>query len=418
MHKTLSDLVIFGGRPSLDGCLYVNSPNFGDRDVFTTHINKMIDSRWFTNDGPLVLELEERLCKYLKVTHCILTCNGTLALQLTINALGLRGEVIVPSFTFVATAHALLWQGIEPIFCDIGPDTLNIDPDACEKLITSKTTAILGVHIWGRPCDTERLEKIARHHGLRLFFDAAHAFGCSHNARMIGGFGDAEVFSFHATKIFHTFEGGAIATNDDKLATRLKELRNFGFTGYDEVSGLGINAKMSEVSAAMGLTNLESIERHLGGCQRNHEAYRQELEGAPGLTLLEYNKKEKNNHQYVVLEVDEKRVGLTRDQLLQILQSESIHGRRYFYPGCHRMEPYVSRSPCAESRLPNTNFAARRVLVLPGGAELVVTQIEEVCEIIRLVISEADVIRNQWDSIEWEGVEPYANVLSSINHTS
>src|SRR6185369_3387994 len=203
---------------------------------------------------------EQRVAKMLGVRHCIAMCNATVALEITIRALGLTGEVLVPSFTFIATAHALQWQQIIPVFCDVDPETHCLNPRSVEKMITPRTTGIIGVHLWGRGCDIGSLSEIARSNGLKLLFDAAHAFGCSYEGRMIGGFGDAEVFSFHATKFFNTFEGGAVTTNDDDLAEKIRLMKNFGFAGYDQVIYLGTNGKMSEVSAAMGLTSLESLD--------------------------------------------------------------------------------------------------------------------------------------------------------------
>ncbi len=407
--STIRELACLGGQPAFSEQLYVNRPNLGDRGSFMARMEAMFDRRWFTNDGPLVRELENKLARYLGVEHCIATCNGTVALDIVCRALGLRGEVIVPSFTFVATAHALLWQGLEPVFCDIDPETWNIDPTQCEALITDRTTAIVGVHLWGRPCDTQRLEEVAHRHGLRLVFDAAHAFGCSHLNAMIGRFGDAEVFSFHATKVFHTFEGGAVATDDNELATQLRRIRNFGFAGYDAVAALGTNAKMSEASAAMGLANLDSLDGFVEENRRNHFAYRQGLDGVPGLRLLLYPEQERSNYHYVVVEVDEDLVGLTRDQLLKILHAENVVARRYFYPGCHRLEPYATKWPGVDHRLPHTNRVARRVLVLPAGTGVTRPQIQDICAILRLAVSRADAVREALASYVEQGrgsVEP------------
>ena len=223
-------------------------------------IGETINARWLTNSGPKLREFEARLAEYLGVGHVIAMCNGTVALEIAMRAAGVCGEVILPSFTFVATAHAVQWQGYKPVFCDIDPRTHNIDPSRAEELITPNTTAIVGVHAWGRGCAVHELKTIADRHGLRLMFDAAHAFACSHGSRMIGGLGDAEIFSFHATKFFNTFEGGAVCTNDDELAAKIRLMKNFGFSGKDNVIYVGTNGKMSEISAAMGLTSLESVD--------------------------------------------------------------------------------------------------------------------------------------------------------------
>ncbi len=405
---TIGDLAVLGGRPAFSESLVVNRPTIGDRDAFLTRVEEMLDRRWLTNDGPLVSELEERLARYLGVKNCVATCNGTQALGLASRALGLSGEVIVPSFTFVATAHAMLWNGIEPIFCDIDEATWNIDPAQCEALITERTTGIVGVHLWGRPCDTRSLETIARRHGLRLLFDAAHAFGCTHRGKRIGGFGDAEILSFHATKVFHTFEGGAVATDDDELASRIRRMRNFGFTDYDQVSELGTNAKMSEASAAMGLANLGSFAGHIQDNRRKYEAYAEGLDDAPGLQLLRYDGREKSNYHYVVLEVEEEQAGLSRDHVLRVLHAENVLARRYFYPGCHRSEPYRSHLPAADSMLPNTCRIADRVLVLPTGGALTSQQLGEVCQILHLAITDPGPVRSAIESDGTFSVGPHA----------
>jgi len=275
----------------------------------------------------------------------------------------------------VSTAHTLLGQGITPVFSDIDPKSWNIDCDHCESLITKNTTAIIATHLWGRSCNIQRLKDIAERHKIHLLFDAAHAFGCTCNGEMIGRFGSAEVFSFHATKVFHTFEGGAITTNDSVLAERLEEMRNFGFTGYDQVSELGTNAKMPEVCAAMGLANIGSIEHLIHSNRKVYERYQNCLKNFEGIKLLEYDPLESNNYQYIVLEVDEERIGLSRDELLHILHNENIIARRYFYPGNHKMEPYNSLYPEVDFDLPVTNSIASKVLLLPGGSGVSEAQI-------------------------------------------
>ena len=267
-------LAILGNPPAFEAPLHVGRPNLGDRAAVLARINGILDRRWLTNDGPLVQQFETRIADYVGVKHCIAMCNATVALEIAIRALELKGEVILPSYTFVATAHALQWQEIKPVFADIDPCTYNINPRVIERLITPKTTAIIGVHVWGRPCDTEAIEAIVRKHGLKVMYDSAHAFGCSRNGKMIGGFGACEVFSFHATKFLNSFEGGAIVTNDDVMAEKLRLMRNFGFAGYDRVIHLGVNGKMTEVCAAMGSTSLEAVEDLISINRSNYEAYR------------------------------------------------------------------------------------------------------------------------------------------------
>lgn len=392
MKRTLEDLALFGGRCAFPQRLHVGRPNIGDRERLRQRFDDLLDRRWLTNGGPYVAEFERRIAEVTGAQHCIAMANGTLALEIAIRACDLVGEVIVPAFTFVATAHVLQWQGIKPIFCDIDAATLNLDAGMVEALIGPRTTGILAVHLWGRPAPIAALAEIARRHGLRLLFDAAHALGCSAQGRMIGGFGDAEVLSFHATKFVNAFEGGAVLTNNLELATRVRQMRNFGFVDYDDVRSLGTNGKLSEIQAAMGLTSLESIDAIVAVNRRNYHAYRLLLQELPGLELVTYDETERCNYQYVVLEVDAA-AGLERDQLVRLLVSEGVIARRYFYPGCHRMEPYRSSDPEAGIRLPVTERAAARVLLLPTGTAVDVETIAEIGSILRIATEHAGAVR-------------------------
>jgi dTDP-4-amino-4,6-dideoxygalactose transaminase len=390
MKKHLTDLAIRGGASAFREALHVGRPNIGDRARLMERFNDILDRRWLTNNGPYVQEFEKRLAEYLKVRHCIAMCNATVALELTIRALDMTGEVIVPSMTFIATAHALQWQQITPVFCDIEPKTYTLDPDRVESMITPRTTGIIGVHLWGRPCAIDRLTAIAERRNLKLAFDAAHGLGCSYKGRMVGGFGNAEVFSFHATKFCNSFEGGAVTTDDDELAAKIRLMTNFGFSGYDNVIYIGTNGKMSEVAAAMGLTSLEALDDVVAANSRNYRRYRQGLEWLPGVKLVEYYEREKNNYQYVILEIDEALAGLSRDNLLHILHAENVLARRYFYPGCHRMEPYRSYFPHAGLLLPVTEALSSRVLALPTGTAVNETDIDLICSIIRVALEYAE----------------------------
>jgi len=385
--STLDDLAVFGGVPAFKQKLHVGRPNIGNRERFMKRLTDILDRRWLTNEGLYVQEFERRVSDMLGVKHCVAMCNGTVALEIAIRALDLKGEVIVPSFTFVATAHALQWQEITPVFCDIDPMTHNIDPLQVTKMITPHTSGIIGVHLWGRPCDIEALTEIARGHNLKLLFDAAHAFGCSHNGLMIGNFGNAEVFSLHATKFLNTFEGGAVVTNDDELAEKMRLMKNFGFAGYDNVIYIGTNGKMNEVSAAMGLTGLEAIDEFIARNHRNYRQYHKELADLLGIDLLIYSSEGKCNYQYVIVEVNERVTKISRDEWVEILHAENILARRYFYPGCHRMEPYRSCFPHAGLQLPHTERLSKQVMCLPTGSTVESQDISKICEIIRLVIS-------------------------------
>ncbi len=363
--------------------LHVGRPNVGDRDALLRRIDGMLDRRWFSNDGPLVREFETRIADFAGVKHCVAMCNATVALEIASRALGFEGEVIMPSYTFVATAHALHWQGITPVFADIDPTSHNIDPASVEKLITPRTRGIVGVHLWGRPVDTEAIEAIAARHGIQVMYDAAHAIGCSHLGRMIGSFGACEVFSFHATKFLNSFEGGAVVTNDDALARQLRLMRNFGFEGFDNVVYLGINGKMPEVCAAMGLTSLEAVDEIVSINRTVHELYGKSLEGVAGVSLLRFDEREKNNFQYVVIEIDEQVYPLARDDLVAKLHESGVIARKYFWPGCHRMEPYRSTQPDASEHLTNTIKVAARVVVLPTGQSVSERDVVDICDLIR-----------------------------------
>ena len=388
-EKKLRDLALLGGTPAFSEILHVGRPNLGDRAVLMNYIDSVFKTRWLSNRGPLLREFESRLTEFLGVKHCFTVNNATIGLEIAIRALGLSGEVIVPSFTFIASAHALQWLGITPVFCDIDPTTHTLDPHQVEALITPRTTAILGVHLWGRPCDVDALQAIAERHQLKLFYDAAHAFGCTANGQMIGNFGDLEVFSFHATKFFNTFEGGAIATNNDLLAERIQLMRNFGFTGYDQVADVGTNGKMSEASAAMGLTNFKSLDDFVSVNRRNYFKYKVELESIPGIRLIQYDEREKLNFQYIVAEINAESLGISRDILLAVLHAENVLARRYFWPGCHRMEPYQTLFPDAATHLPHTEAVAGRVLVLPSGTSISEREIELIAAIIRSAAAHA-----------------------------
>ena len=395
LKSRIEDLAIFGGPSAFSDELHVGRPNVGQREAFLERVNDLLDRRWLTNDGPYLKQLEQRISQLVEVRRCVAVCNATVGLEIAIKAAGLAGEVIIPSFTFIATAHALEWQQITPVFCDINPATHNIDPSRVEQLITERTTGIIGVHLWGRPCDVEALQNIASRHKLTLLFDAAHAFGCSFNGQMIGNFGNAEVFSFHATKFLNTFEGGAVVTNDDELAAKIQLMRNFGFAGYDIVSSLGTNGKMSEVSAAMGLTSLESLEKFVAANYRNYNEYRQQLAEVSGVSVLAYDPDEKCNYHYIVLEIDEGALGITRDQLDDILWAENVLTRRYFYPGCHRMEPYRTRYAQASLSLPETEKLAARVLCLPTGTAVGSDEITAICDIIKFVAGEGSAVKER-----------------------
>jgi dTDP-4-amino-4,6-dideoxygalactose transaminase len=367
--------------PAFSSPLHVGRPNIGNRQAFLQRVGQILDNCWLTNNGEMVRELETRIAARLGVKHCVAIANGTLALEIAIRALGLSGEVIVPSWTFISTAHALHWQGITPVFADIDPATHNLSPSAVRDMITPRTTGIIGVHLWGRPAPVKALQAIADEHGLKLLFDAAHAFGNLHQGRCIGNFGACEIFSFHATKAFNTMEGGAIVTHDDELAEKARLMRNFGFQGNDNVIYPGINGKMTEIHAAFGLTNLESLDDIFTTNRRNYRAYAEALANVPGVKLLGYNEEESRNYQHVVLEVQEDSP-VSRDELIAALHRNNVLARRYFWPGAHAMQPYRDLFPHASRALPETLRVAKKSIVLPNSMRIDATAIEKIVNVI------------------------------------
>ncbi|HWC25528.1 MAG TPA: DegT/DnrJ/EryC1/StrS family aminotransferase [Solirubrobacteraceae bacterium] len=387
LRRSAGEFAILGSPPAFAEQLHVGRPNIGDRRRLMERLDGVLDRRWLTNDGPLVEEFEDAVAAIVGVRHCVATCNGTAALEIAVRAAGLRGEAVVSAFTFVATAHALQWQGITPVFCDVDPRTHNLDPSRVEDMITPRTSGIVGVHLWGRPCAVDELSALAERRGVALLFDAAHAFGCSHRGRMLGGFGTAEVLSFHATKFVNSFEGGAIVTDDDELADKARLMRNHGFADYDDVRYVGMNAKMTEVAAAMGLTSLEARDDFYAANRRNYDAYRVGLAGVPGIDLVAYDDAELCNRHYVVVEVDEA-AGLSRDDLHRVLWAENVLARRYFFPGCHRMEPYRSLFPDAGLELPETERLADRVLALPTGTPIDRATVDAITDLIGRAVAD------------------------------
>lgn len=389
--KTLTapdDLAHFGAAPLFDSPRHVNRPQAPEREAFEAFMAGIWERRWFTNDGPLVQELEAKLCDWLDVPHCVLMCNATIALDLVMQALGVRGEVLLPSYTFISTAHLLSLRGMRPVFCEVGADML-LDPADVAERITQETGAVVATHVWGSPCDVEGLQEVCDGAGVPLIFDAAHAFGGRYKGHRLGRFGAAEVFSLHATKAFHACEGGLVTTTDAALAAKLRLTRNFGFVASDKVACAGINAKMSELHAAMGLANLAAFEGTRAAARRVHAGYREGLKGVAGLTLKCPPAEEDNNHHYVVTEIDEGTFGLSRDQLLTLLSAENVFARRYFFPGGHRSPPHEAEGV----DLPRTDALCARVLLLPGGGAADPGDVDRTCALIRFIAENAAAIR-------------------------
>ncbi|WP_304918547.1 DegT/DnrJ/EryC1/StrS aminotransferase family protein [Methylophaga sp.] len=385
--SSVKDLAINGAAPAFDETQHVGRPNIGSKSEFIGYVDKIFENRWLTNNGDLVRTLEQRIAEKHQVKNCVAMCNGTIALEIAIRALNLSGEVIIPSYTFIATAHALHWQEITPVFADIDPQTHCLDPDAVRRMITPKTSGIIGVHLWGHTAPIDELQQIADEFDLKLMFDAAHAFNGTYKGTKIGNFGQAEVLSFHATKFFNTFEGGAVLTNNDELAEKMRLMRNFGFSGLDNVIHPGTNGKMIEIAAAMGLVNLENVENVVEINKQHYHRYQQGLNGLPGISLFQFDENEHNNYQYVVMEVSPD-CPVSRDELVDVLHAENVRARKYFWPGCHKMQPYKQLFPHAGLLLPNTLVVADRVIVLPTGTAMTEDAVDMVCQIIRTRINQ------------------------------
>ena len=377
-------LAMLGGQPAFSKALPVGQLYFPNWQEYTDSFKQIFARQYYTNHGPLLQELEQRLAAYFDVRHAICVTNATIGLIMAMECLNLKGKVIVPSFTFVATAQALTWANLEPVFCDVDVETHHITPAIIEPLIDPQVSAILAVNLWGGCCDAEALQPLADKHGLKLIFDSAHAFGCRVNNRPVGGFGAVEVFSFHATKVFSSAEGGCLTTNDDELAKRLRNVRSSYGAGPAVSVVKTSNGRMSEAQAAIALLNLDMFDDILRRNRRLTEIYHARLAAIPGVVLVEPRNTSRSNHQYVVVELNEDAFGLSRDALLRVLRAENIVARRYFYPGVHRTPPYIHENPQYLGCLPNTDRLNRDVLQLPIGALVTDDDAIKVCGIIRM----------------------------------
>lgn len=351
------------------------------------HLQKMLadiwDSKILTNGGPKHQELEEALNKTLKVPFSCLFNNGTIGLITACQALKLTGEVITTPFTFPATPHVLMWNNISPVFCDIDPVTMTIDHRKIESLISSKTSAILGVHVYGIPCAVNEIQEIASRHGLKVIYDSAHAFGTEIDEKGIGVFGDISMFSFHATKLFHTVEGGCVTFNDPRLKPRIDLLKNFGIKNENEVILPGINGKMNEIQASIGLLNLQSIEKEKQKRAMISLKYNKELSDIPGIKLVLSPLNETSSFQYFIIRIDDSKFGLSRDQVHAKLKEWNIITRRYFYPLCSDYACYCELPSSSAVNLPVAQRIVKEVLALPFYGDLSLDDVEKICIIIK-----------------------------------
>lgn len=397
MKSNVQDLGLFGGTPAFPDKLLVGRPNAGDRGAFLRRVAGVLDSGWYTHHGPLLQELEQRIADLVEVEHCVMVSNGTSGLELVLRAANLTGEVIMPSMTFIATAHSVRMHGLQPVFCDIDVETGCLDPAEVERLITPRTSAILGVHLWGQPCAVDELRKIADANGLMLYFDAAHALGCKADEKAIGGFGQAEVFSLHATKVVNSFEGGAVVTNDADFAAEIRSLQCFGHDTDGVVRQVGTNAKLSEAAAAMGLTSLEAMPASVAANERNYHFYREELADLPGVEVFTYDPQHRNNFQYLATKIDEKVHGLRRDALLDLLRAENVVAQRYFSPCCHEFEPYRTENPV---ELPRTEELSKKILTLPTGPSIDREHVAALGHLLRTAVEHGSEITERWQRLK------------------
>lgn len=380
---TLETLAFFGGQAMFSEEIPVGQVNLPDWDAFEKMFSEIFERGYYTNHGPLVAELEDAVAARLGVRHAICVTNGTIALMVAARALGLRGEVIVPAFTFPGTVQALSWAGLTPVFADVDIDTHTLTAATVEPRIGPQTCAVLGVHLWGSPCDPERLQALCDHHALALFFDAAHAFGCAYDGGMIGRLGKVETFSFHATKIISGAEGGCLTTDDDDLARRIRTVRNFHQSESALPVDLRINGKMSEAQAAMALLSLQAYDAHRDHNRMIDGIYRQRAQGWRGIRLLDFARGREHNHQYAVLETDADAFAPGRDALVELLRAENILARRYFHPGAHRLTPYAET--CPPTHLPVTEALCDTILQIPLGPCVSDTSAHRICDLIDLI---------------------------------
>ena len=361
--------------------IYVTKPVLPPMEEYMEYLKDIWETHNLTNVGKYTRQLMIELMEFMNSRHCLPTVNGHMALEMTIQAMELSGEVITTPFTFASTTHAIVRNGLTPVFCDIDPDDYTIDVSKIEDLITPDTCAIVPVHVYGTLCDVEAIDRIAKKHNLKVIYDAAHAFGVEYKGKGVGCFGDASMFSFHATKVFHTIEGGAIATADNHLMNRLWKLKDFGIKNEDIVDGVGANAKMNEFCAVMGLCNLNHIDEEIEKRRKVFERYIANLSDIEGIKTLKLKEDVKPNYAYFPIIVDEQKFGANRQVIIDNLKKEDIFVRKYFYPLTNDMDCYKGRFD--SSLTPVAKETADRALTLPMSASLSEEEIDRICKIIR-----------------------------------
>ena len=389
-----NDISLSCGKPLFDQPLPVGQLYFPSWDRYKTAFRGVFERQYYTNQGPLTQELERKLQEFLKVRNAICVTNATIGLMMTAEALDLTGKIIVPSFTFIASAQSMLWASLEPLFCDIDPNTHQLSTEQVIKHIDKGADAILGVNLWGGSCNPETLTHLAKKNGIQIFFDSAHGFGCEVDGTKLGNFGSAEVFSFHATKIMNTTEGGCICTNDDDLAHRLRNIRSsYGVEKQVDVVKTS-NGRMSEAQAAIGLMSLDDFSKNRQNNKTLHRLYESELNGIPGITLLQPTDVSFSNYQYLVCMVDEKEYGVSRDTLINLLKDQNILARRYFYPGLHRTIPFSSMHKNDTDVFPNTDYVCSSCIQFPLGALISDQDVVNICGVVKKVHDHSSKIRS------------------------
>ena len=363
--------------------IYVTRPLLPSLDQVYSQLQEVWNSKWITNNGPKHKELESKLKEYLKADNVVMFSNGTLALELGLKSLDISGEVITTPFTFPATVQALDRNGLTPVFCDIEDKTLNIDASKIEKLITDKTSAILAVHVFGNPCNVEKIKEIADKYNLKVIYDGAHAFGSHINGKSIGSYGDMTMFSFHATKLFNTIEGGCLVFKDNKLYEKLNLLRNFGIVSPEKVVISGTNAKLNEVQAAVGIEVLKIVKEERKRRKYIKKLYENGLCNIPGIKIVNKLDDENASYQYFTIEIDEDKYGISRDELHVELKKYNIITRKYFYPLCSEFEWYKHLPSAKKENLPVSHEVVKKVLSMPYYGELNIEDVNQICEIIR-----------------------------------
>lgn len=358
----------------------VTKSSLPEMKEYINEIEELWDSHWLTNMGTKHKQLQNRLCEYLGIETIELFTNGHMAIELTLQALNLQGEVITTPFTFASTTHAIVRNSLEPVFCDIDPGTFTLDTNKLESLITDKTCAILPVHVYGNICNVVEIERIARKYELKVIYDACHAFGETYKGKSIASFGDASCFSFHATKVYNSIEGGAVSYKDARIGEILYDLKNFGIHGPEEVSAVGANAKMNEFCAAMGLCNLRHIDEEIAKRQKVYESYYMHLDGVEGLQLNSIQDNVKSNYAYFPVIIDEKTFGASREEVFEKLAKNGIGARKYFYPLTNTFSAFHGKYNALDT--PVALHISKRVLTLPMYADLSMEDVDRICDIV------------------------------------